>query len=131
MLMGVAISMLAFSRVRFRPLQARAGYRSYFIPAILRDADTTSLNFTVGKQEITFQLLFSTVVEFRTNSKRRLHSTPLLLEHRVHPARRENARRGPEAQIVHVLGDVEPSVHHACRNDDDVAGLHDFFHDFV
>src|SRR2546426_11991284 len=33
-----------------------------------------------------------------------LHSTPLLLEQRVHPARGENARRRPEAQIVHVLG---------------------------
>src|SRR5215510_11906662 len=58
-------------------------------------------------------------------------STPSLLKHRVHPARVENAWRRPEAQIVHVLGDVEPPVHHACRDDDDVARLHDFLHDFV
>src|SRR5436309_2322471 len=84
-----------------------------------------------SRWEITFLLLFSTVVEFRANAKRRLHSTPLLLEHRVHPASGENARRGPEAQIVHMLGDVEPSVHHACRDDNDVARLHDFLHDLV
>src|SRR5437867_11031192 len=45
--------------------------------------------------------------------------------------RRKNVRRRPEAQIVHVLGDVEPSVYHACRNDDDVARLHGFLHNFV
>src|SRR5262245_324713 len=58
-------------------------------------------------------------------------STPLLLKHRVHIACVENARRRPEAQIVHVLGDVEPSVNHACWDDDDVTWLHDFLHDVV
>src|SRR5262249_60325170 len=50
-------------------------------------------------------------------------STPSLPKHRVHPARVENARRRPEAQIVHVLGDGEPSVHQSCRDDADVARL--------
>src|SRR5258708_5083072 len=34
----------------------------------------------------------------------------LLLEHRMRPARGENARRRPEAQVIHVLRDIEPSV---------------------
>jgi hypothetical protein len=31
---------------------------------------------------------------------------------------------GPDAEVIHVIGDVGPAVRHSRRNDDDVAGLH-------
>src|SRR6266699_1053828 len=49
----------------------------------------------------------------------------LLRDRGIHPAGLHYALRWPEAQIIHVIGDVGPSVHHARRDDHDVADLHD------
>ena len=48
-----------------------------------------------------------------------------VLQHRMLPACRENARRRPEAQIIHVIGNVGP-CNDTGRDDDDVADLHFF-----
>src|SRR5471030_2097181 len=49
----------------------------------------------------------------------------------MHPARGENARRRPEAQVVHMFRNVEPAVHDPGRDDDDVPRLHVLLHDVV
>ena len=51
----------------------------------------------------------------------------LFLDRRIHPPRLQDVLRRPEAQIVHVIGDVGPSVYHSCGDNNNVARLHDDF----
>ena len=47
----------------------------------------------------------------------------------IYPAYSKDILRGPETQIVHVIGDIKPPVDHSRRDDDNVARFHfDFFH---
>jgi len=55
----------------------------------------------------------------------------LFLDRRIRPPRRQDVLRRPEAQIVHVIGDVGPSVYHSRRDDNNVANLHDDFLHFI
>src|SRR6266850_6765305 len=56
----------------------------------------------------------------------------LLLDDRVDvPGRQDSVRIRTHAQVIDVIGDIDPAMRHGCRDDDDVAGLYHPLDDVV
>ena len=85
---------------------------------------------TEGAREVTAAWLLVTVPRGGSASARdRLPDYFVFWIARIYPAYSQDVLRGPETQIVHVIGDIEPPVDHTRRDDNDIASLHfDFFH---